>query len=591
LETAHPEIQQARKNAAKRFHLSLLAARATDVFTWCVDVLALPLSMFSRISADVLRHAAFVFAVLIAFAIGCRGVHFGEHWDEWYHTKTLKNSVDKATLLPGEYTYNGLYFDFGYVYIAARTAVALPKIYTDIAAAPSRPLQLGKYPQIVDIQKRINRNIDRISYTLSMRVVFLAFSLLSIVFAARAVERVVPKAKNASMVVAVVLSSSFELMSHARFIAVDALMAACGAAALYAAAAAVQGETDVRRTRAVVWSGIAAGLAMSCKMTGIFVVGIMGLAALLAPVDADASTLWLKLKRVALGSIASFVAFAVTTPGIVLEPLRFIGAIAFEARNYHDSPVVAHVVSGPFEALQVTFIWLSSYALSPFAVPAIALFACSLLGFSLSIKKHWRFVLICAIFSVVYLAFCATSRQVIVRNTLILVPVLALGLGLCVSALSDLAWVRAERALVAGVLVLGVVSWGWQGLRANRVKNTTAETLLTDVVEWARAQPPLAWSSTLRERVGDRLSCIDEPAVLTADSRVVFVAMVDATKEGWLANRPGLVERTFGSEEVNPIFYPTWHGRHHKTRVVVVDTDSAAQIKLKLEDYQFCTVL
>jgi hypothetical protein len=544
--------------------------------------------MAKRISADTLRHVVFVVAVLIAFAIGCRGVHFGEHWDEWYHTKNLQKSVERASFLPGEYTYNGLYFDFGYVYIAARSAVGLPAVYSDIAAAPTRPLQLAKYKEVTDLQAKIKRNIGKISYTLTMRVVFLAFSLLSLIFAAWSTERAAPKAVNAPMVVAVLLSSSFELMSHARFIAVDALMAACGAAALYAAAVAIYADSDDKRTRAVVWSGVAAGLAMGCKMTGIFVVGIMGLAALLAPLQSSG---WLRVTRVLLGSLAAVIAFIVTTPGVVLEPLRFVGAIAYETRNYHDSPVVAYAVSGPFAALQTTLMWLSCYVLSPFFFPAVALFICSVLGFAVSVKKHPRFVLVCSVFTVVYLLFCVTSRQVIVRNALVLVPVVAIGVGLLTDALRERGFLRAERLLVAAVLVFGVASWTWQGLRANRVKATTAETLLDDVVAWSRTESEVAWSPALRERLGERLSCRDEPVVASADMQFAFVALVDAKHASWRANRPNFVRRTFGSEEVNPVFYPTWHGRHEKNRVAVVGSESAAELKLKLDDYRICSPL
>ncbi len=52
------------------------------------------------------RWVLLVFVPLVIFvATGLRGLDFGFHWDESYHFSTLRDALEKGTLLPGGFRY------------------------------------------------------------------------------------------------------------------------------------------------------------------------------------------------------------------------------------------------------------------------------------------------------------------------------------------------------------------------------------------------------------------------------------------------------------------------------------------------------
>jgi hypothetical protein len=538
--------------------------------------------------------AAIAALFLFAWGVGLRGLDFGKHWDEWYHVHGLKAAIQDLSLLTHEYTYNGVYFDLGYVMVLPHALHHASAVKAEIDVTPKRPLDFADYPSIAALQKDLQARIAAPSYLLEARVLFMTLSLLGVLFTFLLVRVLAPERPGAAVAAGALVALSWEVGYHARFVAVDALMLALSAACFWQLARFALAPDAASARKALMRASLIGGVALGCKATGVFfAVPIAAVAfARAGRPTRPTARLWATtmLDDAMVSALVFSLAFFVTTPGALLEPVRFYGAIAFENLNYREGVNRGYNVAGFWDALTSSLRWLFVAAPSPFSAIGQTASIIAVIGAVAAWRRERRLAIGGGAFVVVYTAFLATGTQLIVRNSLVLVPLLGAAFGIGFST----AWAWGGRPLRGALAVGGafalVANGAWAVYAAESIRNTTKVSVLKAVADHMIAERG-DWlvSPDLRGALGERIDAayaceaVDVPG---EDKVLAFAA--DTHKYNWQANRTDLIDRVWSSLEVNYHYYPNWRARHWKHRVVEMSAAHAAVVKMNLPRFVRC---
>ncbi len=533
---------------------------------------------------------------VVAFAVGNHGIDFGHHWDEWYYTRTLERSVKNATLVPGEYTYNSLYFEVGYALLVPQALGCLPGIASDIEAKPTRPLAVNdgvKYPHLDACRKALVATIKSDDFLWRSRNVYLALTCLAIVAVYLLVRRLAPGEPLAAFAAACVVALSFEVGTQARYVAVDGPMLACIAFAYVAAARAVQ-HPGVSTTALV---GAFAGLAVGWKLPAVVAVALVILVVAFAE-NVDRRR---RVAMLAAGAGAFAAAFIVTTPGAVLDPLRFLGAQLHTKQWYVTAPFAAYLTEPPVHVVRLMHWWLVAVP-SSFPPLSVVLAALGVAGAVRALRDRdvRRPFLVVAIFSALWFTFLVSASPMVVHNALPLVPLLAasIGLGASLSLRAARRYGRAPMFVVAVALATAAVAQLAAVVAAARtMSTTTAASIRRDAASWltSHVDRPLYVSPFVRDAFTPLPSfaavwrsdgTVSDGDVVVDDARVAV--RFDDHMHDWPANRPGFLEAVFGSREASYDYYPTWFGRWRHERIHVLSAANAKAMKIDVAKLIAC---
>lgn len=536
--------------------------------------------------------------VALSWTAGWRGVDFGTHWDEWYHTQGVARGIKDASLLPHEYTYNGIYFGLGFAMLVPRALPHMAAVKKDLDEKVERPLKLSQHRAIKKMQKDLTRYVKGQTYLLRTRLLFMTLSLLGIFFTYLLGRELFPRRPLVGVVAAAFVGLSWEVVYHSRFIAVDGLMLSLTAACFWQLARLTRAPDEAAAWRPLVLASVCGGLLLGCKATGVFAsvpitVAVLVRAGLPGRGGAGAWMAHTGKRLFAAGAIFVLV-FFVTTPGAFLEPVRFYGAIAFERLSYREGVDRGFNVEGFFDCVKLHAYWI--FAVVPSRWPWLAS-ACSLvgvLGLVIGVRLRPRWGAAAAAFVLVHTLFVCTSTQLVVRNSLMLVPLLGTCFGLGVDAVGR----RLSRPLrVVGVVLLAcvaVANAAWLFYAAETIVDTTRDSILDDVAAAMQEDPgPWLVSPQLVEALRGRIqaSYVCDPEKPAADATRVLAFAVDTHKFNWRANRPEIIERVWSSLEVNYDHYPNWRARRYEHRVVELGVAGAKSVKMNLKRFVRCQKL
>lgn len=258
---------------------------------------------------------------------------------------------------------------------------------------------------------------------------------------------------------------------HSRFQTVDILAAFLLTVSAFYALQFVnrEGETPKRSDmKLAILSGVFAGLSGSTKYTGI-----LCLVTIFVVLFMTRRPSWLKLSAVALGS--AFLAFVITTPGVLLDSQKFITAFLFEMKHTSEGHGLI------FEGTSSGFIY---HLANLFVGVGMILSLCGLAGLGAgAYKKHaWAIGLLA--FFLLYYIVIGRAEVKFIRYTFPLYLGLGIGFGWLIGRAQEKAgkW----RFLVA----LGILGLG--GFEAGGLRGTAIYTA------WMSAPDP-------REQAGDYL--------------------------------------------------------------------------------------
>ena len=493
---------------------------------------------------------------------GVRGIDYGEHWDEGFQVQLTQRAVAEETLLPGWYNYPSVTY---WLALASLSPEALSADYSEVHTRG--PLGVGEPVKgLASIKEELTQAIQAPGFLLRMRGVFLfvsALTVLGVFLAAR--RRAGPWE---SLFAAGLVATSWEVAYHARWVAPDMILTALVALCIAAILRAHEGKG------CLISVAVLAGLATGTKYTA----GLLLLPLLL---------LWWRTppernpRRLA-GALAAFCgAFLVSTPGAVLQPIRFWRDIAFERFHYSVGHYGFGVDSG-FEHLGLMLQWIGVSLSSPYAPLALLVTFLALVGAVSSWRRDRLEAVLLLLVPVIWVLFFATQKVLFVRNLLPVAPFIALfaarGLTNIASSLPDRA--RALPGLLGACVLILNGAWMWDASASIRERQEASRDDLGELQRWLeteRGERSVYFSEPLARELYAKLGV--QPDWLIVDQKApadlaafrpaeVAVGAFPGDPTGTLkSNLPGCLVASFGPREVNWEWYTTWR----EPRIVVIE--------------------
>lgn len=514
--------------------------------------------------------------VLLVFSIallsGIMGVDFGVHWDEENTIGSITHSIEKGVLLPRLYNYPSLCYELAF---AVFTVNAAP-IFLDSGLSFLRKEGLKKIKE-----KLINISNSHL-FNLHIRIIFIIISYLSIFWV---YFLVLSWQKNwiEALLAASLLGLSLEVGYHARWIAPDAILMQFGALTMmclfFAQEYSVNAKLHLRL------SAIAAGLACGTKYPG-------GL--LLAPVLLTAYYNFKQIskKRVLLyafcGVLLIFVlTYLFTTPGTLLEPIRFIKYVWSAILQYGFWGLGRHTVTPGIKHLLLILIYFCMVVFSKYNIIACFFFVMSLIGIVSLLKNNKKTAFLFLCFPLLYIVLFSCQKAMIVRNYLVLIPFFAiLSSRGCIFLYSKLRY-RYHRILFSMFIVaLLLINAFWLIKAANSIRIRNRVNYIEQLVRYIdRRQNILFFVSRPVEKALISFDRKMRPNVIRSFSNKakasIFYSFELNSCESCLANKFNYTWLWFGPYEVNFNYYPDWGG---DTRIIVMPNESEPALKTLLVD-------
>lgn len=480
----------------------------------------------------VLRSIPLLLPLLIFWLTGIAGLDYGYHWDEPKLLESVRVSVYEGVYLPTYYNYPSMSHNLAIL-------SALPEILGNI---DRNHLNEPVFHGHIAAYQLDNHNI-----TLRTRLVFLMVTSLTIVwgYGLMLVWRgSVWLALFSSSIVAL----SWEVAYHARWIAPDTILMQFGALFLLCL---IQAYRHPQRSGWLWGCVIVAGLATGTK----YPAGLLLLPALVLMYWHTHSRLTL-IKAMFIFSIT----YLITTPGTLLQPFKFWHNVEFEMWHYsfgHSK----HTVSAGLDHLLKNIEYLSTVQLSHFPLIALVLFSLSGIGIVALWRESRRLTLITLLFPLLYLLFMSLQKAMLVRNLLILVPFIAVYIGVGVGWLWDRFprhWMRPIMALC--LIIMLSLNALWLIYSADTITNRYMNQYLSDVQQWVTQYPEFTYYATSQvvTALGDEIPQNITADLSLADEVLVYLKEIQEL-DPMPANIPRLFTTQFGSWEAN-IDYYTWHG-------------------------------
>jgi len=536
-----------------------------------------------------LAHAAACACIAYFVVVGCLGVDYGGHWDEWYHFAGLKSCVDNLTWFPQRQIYNSVYFLIGLPFVLARAVPFMPRIIDEAISHRNHAVDISQAPAIKEAQQAIDGYLDSLEYKLHVRCAFVCITAFAILWVYLTVRRLQPRHNWAAVAAAALVALSWEIGYHARWIAVDDVIVPFVALAIYACCRAWRAADPIAMRR---WAGLAAAAAAGAwagKTTAIFVLlPVLGL--VLRPGLRGSDRRWTAARIVGVYFATAFV----LSPSAFLDPLRYVATMAAERHNYNDVGLMyAYFVPTWRERFARTCAWLFLVVPSPSIVLSAVLASIMGVGIWTWVRRD-RVALIWAVCLAGFLVFITTMGQLIVRNSLFVVPFLAVSLGVGLARLDRRGpgWLR--RA--AWGIVLVAFAWnGWWGVHAAMsIRHQTAATVLeafrkdrTSSRASFRVSPGLA--TALGDSWTAAAGCrpLGGPAT-GAQPGAVYLFYREHQWNRFTNNRFGAVAAFYGPLDANYDWYISFAGKVGGDRIIGVSLARAEEMGLDMSGYRDC---
>jgi len=497
-----------------------------------------------------LRHVPVLLPLLIFWLTGVAGLDYGYHWDEPKLLESVRVSVYEGVYLPTFYNYPSVSHTLGVL-------SALPEVTRNIDRNHlNEPVFHG---HIAAYQ------LDNEVVTLRTRLVFLTITSLAIVWIYLLMLQWCGSVWIA-LVSSCVVAFSWEVAYHARWIAPDTILMQFGALYLWGLVSAFrQSDGDGWLWGTVIVAGLATGTKYPA---GLLLLPLLVL-------------MWWRTHSIPSLLKAVFVfgiTYLITTPGTLLEPFKFWHHVEFEMWHYsfgHSK----HTVSGGLEHFIKNIEYLTTVQLSHFPVIALLLFLLAIVGSVVLWQESRRLAFLVLLFPVLYLLFMSLQRAMLIRNLLILIPFIAVCIGLGIEWLWQKFSNHAIRyALFALLIIMLSVNASWLIFTAGTVVDRHTDRFIDDlrahveqfstVTYYASEQVLADLGEDMPDNITNDLSQADEVLVYLTEIQEV---------EPMPANIPRLFLWQFGSWDAN-IEYYTWHG---DDKIVLLSSQTVQELDLE----------
>lgn len=532
------------------------------------------------------RGAGLAFAatlLLAAFQLGTvrLGADYGSHWDEHFLQTLLTDSVTELSAWPRKYFYGSFYAAAGYVALAPEWMGALPRTLAAARRLAQYTGRLEPNDEIRAVQAALHERIQSPDFLIRARMVFAAFATLG-VLAMFSAGRRLGRGPWSGALAAAGLALSWEFNTHARHIAVDAMLVALVAAFLALLARFLAPKPGERPERWLLAAAALCGFATGTKFHALLLLAPL-LAAVVVRRDRAQPGRTARQAALCVG-IAAAVTLAVN-PGLVFDTVQVATDWGYTAKDYFRSsqPLYDPYRSpgGLFHLREAT-LYVVAALLSPSAWLAVPLFGVALFGVAANAERDRGATLAVGLFVPAYLLALSSSGLVIVRNYLPVLPALALCLTWGLEAL--FAGGRARRALAAAICTV------WAGFNGAHIVTTALsvdgawgdERLARAVHAYIEAHPDERF--LVSRRLASTAAEAGVPLLPLANARSIqhagefdCLVYMPAEYPGQLpgATRVGYFRAVFGSREVDYDYYPNWIGQGLDRRAYALDASKA----------------
>jgi hypothetical protein len=535
-----------------------------------------------------LAHVAVCACIAYFVVVGCLGIDYGEHWDEWYHFQGLKSCVDSLTWFPQHQIYNSFYFLIGLPFVLVRAAPFLPRILDEVVSHSDHSIDISLAPAVKEAQQAIDAYLDSPEYKLEVRCAFVCVTSLAILWIYLTARRLHPRHNWAAVAAAAVVALSWEVGYHARWIAVDDVIIQFVALDLYACCRAWRAADRVAMRRWAALAAAAAAGAWAGKTTAIFVLlPVLGL--VLRPGLRGDDRRWTAATVVGVYFATAFV----LSPSAFLDPLRYVATMAVERHNYnYTDDLYAYFV--PTWAGRIARIgaWLFLVVPSPLLALSAAIGSITGVGIWIWVRRD-RVAATWAACLALFIVFVATNRNLIVRNCLFVVPFLAVSLGVGLARLDRLlpVWVRRTAW---GIVIVAIAWNGWWGVHAAlSIRRQTAATVLEAFRrDRASAHAHFRLSPALAAALGESWTagagCRPISEATGAPPDTVYLFYREHQWNRFTNNRLGALAAFYGPLDANYDWYITFAGKVGGERIVGVSPARAKEMRLDMSGYRDC---
>jgi 4-amino-4-deoxy-L-arabinose transferase-like glycosyltransferase len=525
--------------------------------------------------------------------VGFVGLDFGLHPDESYHVRAVKHCIDTLTWLPQAYNYNGVYTLVGLPFVLWKAAPLLPHALFAITSHDASQLRpSADNPLILDAQRTLGAYVDSPAYLLNVRGLSLIVSSLAIPWAYLAARTLLPGSRVVAFAAAAFVGLSWEFGYHARFVAVDAMLTQFVALELWLFARAWTAP-DGARARPWAWGATAAAAcAFSCKSTAVF--AVLPLVALV--VRSRSRPGWRLRTSVELVGVFLIVTY-VLSPGIFLDPIRFLGAMARERENFGEdiNGIYPYYTRSWADHASRAAVWLLLVVPSPYFAVAALFFVLIALGFADGLREDPA-IRAWTLYAFVFFVFISQYHLLLVRHHLVALPWLGILFAAGVRRCLRLPQAWLHRALAGALVAAFALNAFWGARAAARIRTATPASVLADFrSDVSHATKPFWLSPELASQLGldfaQRANCAAATAATSADARsaVYFFYDHELFAKGHVNNALHGLVALYGPLAVNYDWNVTFAGKMERQGIVGVTTSQARAMELKMDGYLECS--
>jgi len=456
--------------------------------------------------------AKIIFLVLFAvqLIIGICTVHVVQHWDEAKLVDSVIEQYSHGRFLPIWYNYPSVIFYITYI----------DYFFWQIC-----------FKNIIG------------DFNIFNRMVFYCLSTLPALFIFNTFRR--KGLEWIGLITAIIFMGSWEFHYHSRWVAPDTILALFATASI---CYLLKGNL-----KSYIFASVMAGIAFSTKYTaGIFILPVI----LLMLMDSKTRS----FKNIAFAMFLFIVTFFVCNPGIILEWAKASQDILFEQQHYakgHNN----YTVDSFALHLKRNILYLLAILPSKNIVLGICISLFIPLGLFALIREK-RFVWIyTGIIACCFLLYLSSQKVMFVRNLIVWWPIICIlaGYSMCYLYIKI---AKFNKIIVTAFLIMGLLSLSFVIRTDIKLLQSNEYTPVENFVKYKNSNPhKKIWTSPVvrswLSKIKQDYIEIDGPK----ENAEYFVLYLWEAQQWKLpANEYGWLIRTFGSEDINISYYPTYPG-------------------------------
>ncbi len=531
--------------------------------------------------------------IILNFIIaGIVGVNYGKYWDEFYLIVGLKNQIKSLTLIPNEYTYNTIYFYLGLIVLAPEILESLVKIIIEIARQPTRPLNIEAYNSLLALSSNLNVKIMSQDFLIMVRVLYILISSLTILWIYKSSKIVCQNKSLFGVIGAIILSLSWEFQYHSRWIAIDNILVQFATLAILLMLKSLKANDEKKSRHYLILAAIFCGFAIACKITAILLIIPL---IYCSRIHSKTYQKYKKFKQDILIVLVILGSFFFLTPGAIVDPIRFGAALLFEFKSYNinNIPGYTHYSSGFSDHISRAYNWLFFIAPSSNIFISSMVFTVAFIG-AVDLFKRERKVFNClALFFISYTVFIGFNKLFIVRNWLVLFPIIVIFTSrgtLYLYTKFDRSKFKIVGLTIFAIIIIINLSIIWINSISILNKNSQNNLLKLNTFLLKESE-----SFYISKTLYSKLLTLGKPLVcssINSDFNELYKLYLISSEQDqgkWVAGKRKIVEMSFGSNAANYSYYPSWLGSSEEVRIYKISGYTANKMKLELNNYLYCS--